>query len=364
MKKILRKIPCFIFSAALIVGLNIAVFSQRTLPPVAPPAPPETKTGKPKVGPVSPPSGTPVMPPARTMPPIYPWGGEDHEKSLKVDARVNISMCVITGNVKINGWDRNEVRIFVNEGSNININVRAKDRKSEQPILVDVTALNSTDAKHKKMPMLASECIWGSEIEIDAPHDAALTIKGDETSINIDSIRKAWVKNAGGNITLRNIAERVDALTYEGNVTVNDSAGVINLESSSGNILAFNVSPAEIGDSFKAKTASGKIFLQQIEQRQIEVNSISGAVMYTGKLVSGGLYSFSTSNGAITLAIPADSSSKLNASYGYGQFNCDFQLKDVRKDMTSFKNISGVIGSGDAMLKLSTHDGSIKIKKQ
>jgi hypothetical protein len=291
-------------------------------------------------------------------------GGEDHERSLKVDARVNISMCVITGTVKVNGWDRNELRIFVNEGSNINMNVRAKDRKSEQPILVDVTALDPTAPKYKNTPMLASECIWGNEIEIDAPLNAALTIKGDETTIQIDSVRKAFVKNLGGSILLRNITERADAQTYEGNVTVNDSRGFVNLDSSSGNIIAFNVGPAEIGDAFKAKTTSGKIFLQQIEYRQVEVNSISGAILYGGKLVSGGLYTFSTSNGAITLTLPADSSSRLTASYGYGQFFCDFPLKDVRKDATRFKNITGVIGSGDANLKLTTHDGSIKIRKQ
>jgi hypothetical protein len=357
MKTILHNTPRFFFLAALIIGLTAVAFSQK------PPKPPE-KTPKPsaETAPVTAPPALP--PPVYKLPVVMPGGGEDYEKSIAVDPKVNINMCIVTGEVKINGWDRNEVRVFIQDGSNLNFNAREKDRKSGQPVWIDVLGHDPDAVKHKKTSMPSSDCIWGSEIEIDVPVNAILTIKGAETTINIDSVRKATVNNAGGSISVRNVGEGVSARTYEGNITISDSEGAVNLETASGNILAFNLSPEEIGDTFRAKTTSGRIFLQQIEQRQIEVNSVSGSILFSGKLLGGGLYSFSTSNGTISLTLPADSSSKISASYGFGQFNCEHQLKDLVPNNTPrFKSLTAVMGSGDAMLKLSTNDGSIKIRK-
>lgn len=355
MKKILKNTPKLIFLAAIIAGLSTAAFAQK------PPKPPETK------GPVALPAPAPTTAPVVRWPVPPPGGGEDYERSLTVDTKVKINMCVITGNVKITGWNRNEVRVFVKDGNRVNLNVREKNPKNEQPILIDIAGYDPEKAKHKKVPMLTSECVWGSEIEIDVPLNATLEIRSDETTIGVDSVRKVIVRNAAGSISLRNIAEGVQAQTYEGNVTVNDSQGIINLESSSGNILAFNVGPRpdEIGDTFKAKTTSGKIFLQNMEHRQIEVNSITGAILYSGKILSGGLYGLSTSNGTITMSVPMNSSAKINASYGFGQFNSDIVLKDVVPNNTPrFKSLTALMGTGDATLKLSTNDGAIKIKKQ
>jgi Putative adhesin len=352
MKKILKNIPKLFLLTAILAGLIVPALAQK------PPKPPDKKA------PVALPEPAPMTAPVAKWPVPPLGGGADYERSLIVDPKVKINMCIVTGNVKITGWSRNEVRVFINDGSPVNLNVREKDRKSERPVLIDIAGHDLEKVKNKKMPMLASECIWGGEIEIDVPMNASLEIKGDETTIGIDSVRKASVKNAGGSISLRNITEGAQALTYEGNVTVNDSRGIINLESSSGNILAFNVGPEEIGDTFKAKTTSGKIFLQNIEQRQIEVNSITGAILYSGKIFNGGLYTLSTSNGTITMSMPADSSAKLNASYGFGQFNSDITLRDVVPNNTPrFKSLTAVMGAGEATLKLTTNDGSIKIKK-
>src|SRR5258708_22689376 len=54
-----------------------------------------------------------IRPPAFTS-----FGGGTYEKSIAVDPRVNITLCVSQGDVKINGWSRNEVRVFIKNGSN------------------------------------------------------------------------------------------------------------------------------------------------------------------------------------------------------------------------------------------------------
>lgn len=351
----LKKIRLLVFLAALVAALSAQSFSQATPKPHKPKPAPPVPTADP----------VPVVPPFTPTPAPFPSDGADYERSLSVDSKVTVAMCVLTGAVKINGSDRDEVRVFVRDGSNIKFNIREKNEKTGKPVWIAITgAPEDPKGKEKNKHPAVSECLWGSEIEIDVPTGSSISVKGQETNTSIDSVRKVFVKNLGGNISLSNIAEGIDALTYEGGVSVRESRGAMNLESSTGNIIAFGTNPGESGDVLRAKTSSGNIFLQLIGHRQIEANSVSGAIVFGGKLLSGGLYSFSTSNGILTLTVPLDASAKINASYGFGQFHSDVPLKDLNQTSTGrVKSLTATLGGGDALLKLTTTSGAIKIKK-
>ncbi len=286
----------------------------------------------------------------------------DSEKSIAVDPKVNVALpCVSEGKVKINGWERNEVRVFVKDGSRIGFKVRQRNRQTGAPNWIVISGVEHEPGRRAR----PNECLWGAEIEIDVPSGAAIDMKGRETATTIDSVRKAVVKNGGGDLSLRSISDGVYALTYEGSVTVENSEGTIYLESTSGNIVAFETGPSEIGDTFKAKTNSGTISLQNLEHRQIEVNSISGAVVFNGTFSSGGLYNFGTSNGSITLALAKDASCIINASYGYGEIKSDLPLKNARYQInTPIKSLTAKLGDGDGTLKLTTTSGRIYLKPQ
>lgn len=283
------------------------------------------------------------------------------ERSIATDTKVNVSLCVSAGNVKISGWERDEVRVFVNEGSQIGFRVLQKNRQSEKPVWVMVLGFDPMTNKEVR----PDECLSGDEIELDVPLNATVNIKSRESETTIESVAKARVENISGDIFLNNIAQGINATTFEGDVTVERSSGAISLTSTTGNILAFGLSPSEIGDIFKAKTSNGTISLQEIEHRQMEIRSNSGAIRFTGDFLSGGQYSFGTSNGAITLNVPLDTSCKINASFGLGVFGSDIPLKNmVRSASPGAKNLSAVMGNGDATLNLTTFSGAITIKKR
>lgn len=287
--------------------------------------------------------------------------GDTFERSIKVDPNINISLCVSQGNLKVNGWSRPEVRVFVADGSKFGFKVQQKSPKTGDPVWIMVAA--EGDGKNKYGS--PSECINGEEIEIDAPSGAVLNLKGQEITTTVDGIRRVSIKNAGGDISVRNISGGVTASTYRGDMTVEQSMGAVVLENTSGNILVFDAGPSEIGDIFKAKTTSGAISVQKIGHRQIEVNSISGTVVYNGDILSGGSYSFGTSNGSIKLSIPAATSCMINASYG-GAFSSEFAFKLVTENISPgpVKSVVATIGGGGASLRLTTNNGSISIKKQ
>ncbi len=334
---ILLAIAATVFSA-------LSANAQRTEPP----AKPSVKSGLP----------TPA-------PKAEAWSrdGSTSEKAIAVESNVNISLCVTSGNLKINGWNRNEFRVYVKDGSRFGFKVQQTTTRTGMPVWVSLIGLVGKAGNLTPQ----GECVWGDEIEIDAPVGAVLNIKGQETSTMIDSVRKVNIRMIGGDLSLRNIANGIMASTGQGDITVEESTGPMSLESMTGNIVVFEAGPSEVGDILRAKTQGGTVSMQNLQYRQIDVNSISGSVVYTGEVLNGGTYSLGTSNGSIRLSVPQATKCFLVASYGFGSFSSDLPFKVMTENIESgpVKSIIGTInGGGDATLKLTTNNGSISIKKQ
>lgn len=301
-------------------------------------------------------------------PPAYPrkkraenFDPTPAEKFIKTEAKVNISLCVAEGNVRINGWDRSEIRAFVSNGSKVGFKVLDKNSETQKPIWVQVIGYDPKTDKEFGL----EECLAGENIEIDVPRAAIIELKSRESGIRIESVSKASVENVSGDILLDNIAGGIDAKTFEGDVVVENSGGSMSLFSTNGNIVAANVQASEIADSFKAKTRSGAVTLQSIGQRVLEVSSASGTIRFSGKLATSGRYNFNTTNGSILLALPGETSCKFSATYGFGAFQSDLPMKDVVKiPAGQVQKLTGTIGAGDCTLNLTTFSGAVRIRKQ
>jgi len=334
----MKRSPKYILSsvfAAMLFATNS--FAQRT-PPPARPRPPQ-----------------PAIVVVQTPPNEF----ETTERSVVTDPRVSIKLCVSEGILKINGWSRDEVRLFIRNGSTPGIKVLETNQDSNKPNWI----LISRAANPGKIAEMESDCISGQDIELDVPMAASLEVRGRNADVAVDSVRKFTIKNIEGNISLRNISNGINASTFQGDITAEDSSGAITLESSTGNILAYGITAGQIGDAFRAKTSSGAISLQKVATRQIDANSISGTVKFFGKFDGGGIYNFKTSNGSIELNIPADSSATFKASYGFGTFSSQIPLKILYKDeQLPVRNLGATCGSGEASVVLTTNSGSVLIK--
>ncbi len=322
------------------------------------PTPNPTATPNPKgvIAPLPRPNPTPPKS-SETKKVIVNEGFAPAEKSITVEPKVNITLCVNEGSLKINGWDRDEIRAFVRDGSQVGFKIAQNNPKNQKPVWVYILGFDPQKTKELK----PEECLSGSEIELDVPRNATVNIKSVESETKIEAVGKVSVKTLSGDINLSNIANGIEATTYRGDITVERSSGQIILTNTDGNIIALDVSPSEIGDIFKAKTNSGRISLQAVEHRQIETNSISGSTTFEGELLSGGQYGFSTTNGSIGLMIPLNSLCKINAWFGYGAFMSEIPLKNTLKKEQS---LSAQLGTDDATcsLNLKTGSGVIKIK--
>ncbi len=318
-------------------------------PAQTPAQPPKAKP------PISKPGRVPIGSPTNPRPPESRRGS--YERSIAVDPSVNIQLpCVTEAHIRINGWKRDEVRVFVRGGTNIGFKVHEQDPRSGKPIWLEVKGSGGVS------PM--AECVTGDRIDIEAPTGASLKINGREINTQIDSVRKVEIKSIGGNVALRNISGGISAETFEGDVTVENSSGQIALRTTTGNILAYGVTPGQVGDVFKAATSNGLITLQNVDHRQIDANSVTGDLLFEGKFLPGGIYSFKTSDGAIRLAIPKTSSLRMIAWFGFGAIESAIPYETVTSNISSGgKSLNALIGSGDATVNLTTTRGRISISK-
>lgn len=321
---------------------------------VPPPKPPKTEV-KPKPDKkADPPSAKAPEIPER---PSQYYGRGTTEKAIAVDPNVNILIpCISEARVTVNGWQRDEIRVFIRNGSNVSFKVHEKSPKTGKPIWIVVRSLG---------PAVMPECLSGERIDIEVPFGAQLKVAGKKSDMQVDSVKKVEIENADGSVALRNVSGGIFASTYRGNIRVENSSGQIALKTTTGNVIAFEVGPGQVGDVFKAGTSSGSITLQKVDHRQIEAKSVSGEVVFNGKFLMGGIYSFETTDGAMRFLIPEDSSCRVVASYGIGNITSQLPMEVQTRDVSSGgKSLRAVIGDGDATLKLTTNNGNITIAKQ
>lgn len=354
------------------------IFAQKTVVvnPTPKPTPKVKPVPKPKCEncpeglPDTPTPGTPgVLSPA----PIWDKstkgvkGGKNNipdERSIEVDSEVNIGFCVSDGNLKINGWDRDEIRVFINQGSNIGFKIL---NKNEDGNPTRMTILGSDPMKDKGRPI--NQCLSGDVIEMDVPKGTNLTrLEGREgrVAVTIESISKAkGIIINGGDIRLREIEDGISAKTFEGNITVEGSSGPISLDATNGSILVYNVQPIEDGDALKVKTNSGQIVLQSAIHSVIDASSITGSIRFTGEIQSDGQYIFKNTNGQILLGIPIETSCMIQVISQKNKFSYEVPLKILTQDNNSptIQRITGQMGEGEANINIENQNGLIRIRK-
>src|SRR3954469_4121072 len=141
------------------------------------------------------------------------------EKSIMVDPEVSISLC-FSGDIKINGWERDEVRAYVDNGSEIGFQVKRK--RNGKPVILTVLGFDPVKIHQPGL----DECLSGANIQLDVPIKAAVSIDSSEdASATVESVAQIKVKIVRGDISLNEISRKTEATTYDGDLTVENSKG-------------------------------------------------------------------------------------------------------------------------------------------
>jgi DUF4097 and DUF4098 domain-containing protein YvlB len=299
------------------------------------------------------------------------------EQTIAAGESVAVSVCLESGDITVRGWERKEVRARTTSGGQLEL--RRADGANENAPATRVEVLISEDAEIKPRP---GQCNPTGDLELDVPRGSIVQLKGRSGDLDVSGVAQLRAETLSGSIELRDITRAVEVTTANGDISLKHAKGRAHLRSISGQIDVSDAGPAEAGDDLWAKTTSGDITLTEVRHARVEAGTTAGSIDLTGALARGGFYDLKTTQGDVTLTIPADSSFFINAKVFYGgDITTDFPIRLVsganntgsetdknkpKGSVLSGGNLTGVYGASDkpdTTLNLASFSGSVRLRK-
>jgi DUF4097 and DUF4098 domain-containing protein YvlB len=255
------------------------------------------------------------------------------ERRVNTLKNVSVKVCVASGDVVVRGWDRDEVRARMDESGSLRLLT-----PNVQPPVSRVEVLVDED---KEQELQAGDCGSTGRLELMLPRGATLDLQVQDGHIEVADVAGVRIKSLSGDVNVRRVSQSIEISCMSGDISLSDSSGGARLSTMSGSVEARNVRTLAAGDDFEAKSASGDVTLEDIGHAQVNGSTISGNVLYEGKLARGGIYDFRTTSGDVMLELPADSSFRLHAKVVVsGDIVTDFPVKTATSVSTSTPSAS------------------------
>jgi hypothetical protein len=267
------------------------------------------------------------------------------ERTIAADPSVTVSICVMSGSISVQGWDKNEVSARSSDAGQIEL--RHKDPKdhSGKAVRVEVFVVDNSDDQQIK-----KNCQAYSDLQLFVPRPASVHVQTRDGDISIADIAVVVAGTQNGDISIERISQSVEVGSVGGSVFIRDSIGRASVTTIGGGIEASNLRPSSPGDGFEAVSVSGDLSLEEVSHSQFNARTVSGDVHLTGPLAARGRYGFKTLSGDITLTLPGDSSFQLNAKVSKdGEIISDFPLTlipDVTPQLAPAPSVSDVSPKG------------------
>jgi len=266
------------------------------------------------------------------------WQGPrfDTDTTVSVPAGARLRLQNQGGDIAIKTWDRNQIRIQASHSarSYVDVDIRGS-----------VVELN-TRGRHGMQSVV--------DYQLTVPASMALDVGGMYAEISIEGTRApVKAQTLDGDITLRGGSESVSLSTVNGKIDVSGARGRIELHAVSEDVRATDVQ----GD-LTIESVSGSIDLRRIDGKSVDAQSVSGDIIYDGRLADGGTYSFNTHSGEVTLAVPENSNATFTLASASGDISSSYSLRSERE--TRRRHVYRM-GDGSATVDVETFSGDLQI---
>jgi hypothetical protein len=240
------------------------------------------------------------------------------------------------GDVVIRAWDRSQMRIQANHSARASVEVDVRGQ---------VVQLN-TSGRRGFQSMV--------DYELTVPTWMAIDVGGMYAEISIDGVRAPIKANTlEGNITVRGGAETVQLTTVNGQIELTGARGRVELNATSGDVTV-----TDVQGELVIEAVSGDVDLRRIDARSVDVQSISGDLLYEGRIVDAGSYAFYTHSGDVTLAVGEGINATINLASASGEVSSSFSLRTERE--TRRRHVYR-LGSGSATIDVETFNGDLNL---
>ncbi|NUQ13266.1 MAG: DUF4097 family beta strand repeat protein [Gemmatimonadaceae bacterium] len=175
-------------------------------------------------------------------------------------------------------------------------------------------------------------------------------------TIRVPAGVRVQVQSGNGDVSVTGALAELVARSGNGRVRVSGTAGEVEASSGNGEVTVDGVRGPVIANS-----GNGDVRVRAV-QGPVSARSGNGDLIVTmTELRVADDMDFTTGNGRIELAVPADFSADIDASTGNGSIRTDFPIQVSGR--ISKTRLRGTIGQGGRRLRLVTGNGEIEIRR-
>jgi hypothetical protein len=178
-----------------------------------------------------------------------------------------------------------------------------------------------------------------------------------------------------GQVDIGNVTGEINALTTAGNITISGAGRIASAKAISGTVTLTDV---DTDESVTVGSMAGRVVLDRVKARRVEVevmagdvqasgidcrnadiSSLSGTIVFAGRLQNGGRYQLRSHSGDIRLTL-GGAGYDLEAKTFNGQIRpaAELRVADAVRTRTSLR---GTVGDGGALVTAQTFSGSVDI---
>ncbi|HEV7668653.1 MAG TPA: DUF4097 family beta strand repeat-containing protein [Thermoanaerobaculia bacterium] len=229
----------------------------------------------------------------------------------------------VNGSITIETWDRAEVEVRADKIVKSPSEEEANKALDRLKVIVDAKP-NRVKVEARFPNHNSGLFSWLSGRSIESKVEFKVRIPR-EADLRID--------NVNGGITLQGGKGDLHLTTINGSVHASDTSGTLTLESTNGSIEA-----RHIRGSLEAETVNGRV--------EADLSDLGTAKT-----------SLESTNGSLTLRLPASTRANLSASTTNGRVNCELAVDGTKKRT----RVEGTLNGGGSEIDLDTTNGSIDI---
>lgn len=244
------------------------------------------------------------------------------------------------GTVDISTWDRSDIRI------------RAAWDEGRRPV-----SIRETDSGVRVRVVSRDAGLPYVKFDITMPRTMSVAVQGVELS--------AVVRGADGNVAVQTVEGSIEVDGGRGNVSLQAVEGPVSVRNVDGKISVNAVDGAvDISDSrgaVRVESVDGEVTLRGIDSDDVGVNVVDGDVTYSGTIRDDGRYFISTHDGDLNITIPTEANARVSIATFDGDLVSDIPIQ-FEGDFSQ-KRFSFTLGTGRALVELSSFDGVIRLQQ-
>lgn len=284
----------------------------------------------------------------------------DETKAASADGFVRIT--VIRGDLDIEGWDRNEIRVrgeLDDKTEEFIFEVTGDDAMIEVRLPRNLNGWSSNDASDLAVMVPAGSSVDVSVVSTDVDVrdlSGGLEISGVSGDLSIRNVRdRLDITSVSGDIDAMDVAGRVHLKSVSGDVDVANGGDDFQLQSVSGDVLARNVR-----GEFDLETVSGSIELIDGSFSGISGHTVSGDADIAAEMQSGATFEFDSVSGSVRVRFMNDPDARFDLETGSGSIRNRLTRDEPRTSKyVRDETLRFVKGEGQGEVIIGTRSGDI-----